>query len=351
MQQQHLFISGEGGYFRYRIPALCTGRDGTVLAFCEARRFTGGDSDQVDLLLRRSLDGGKTFAPPQRILSEEGWVCGNPAPVFDRDTGVLWLLFCKNRVEEEEDKICRGEAARTVWLTSSQDDGLTWAEPVEITAGAKPAGWSWYATGPGHGIQLAGGRLLVPCDHALMNRTPGRPPTYAAHVVVSDDHGQTWKTGGSATKGTNESTAVETTDGRVYLNCRNAPGQPPYPRAYAWSEDGGSSFSPTGRDPALPEPVCQASLCRLTSHALHDKDRVLFANPAGDRRANLTLRLSYDECRTWPVSRTLHPGPAAYSDLCVTGDSSICCLYERGEAMPYETLTLARFDLAWLESA
>ncbi len=357
MHQQHLFTSGEGGYFRYRIPALVLGQKGTLLAFCEARRFTGEDADQVDLLLRRSTDGGAVFELQKVILSEEGWVCGNPAPVLDRDTGIIWLLFCKNRREDREDKICRGEAPRSVWLTSSADDGETWSEPREITASVKLPGWSWYSTGPCHGIQLRGGRMLITCDHALIHTDPDGPVSYFSHVIISDDHGKTWRIGGIAPEWTNESTAVETVDGRVCLNCRNAPGisphfdGQPHARVSAWSEDGGTTFSLARYDPSLPEPVCQASLCRVTTQEEHGLNRVLFTNPAGWERKNLTARLSYDECETWPAAKTIHHGYAAYSDLCVTGDLTIFCLYERGNNAPYETLTLARFDLAWLEGS
>ena len=87
--EEHLFVSGEGGYTRYRIPALVTGRTGTLMAFCEARQHTGQDADQIDLLLRRSQDGGRTFAAPYCLIREEGWACSNPAPVLDRDTGQI----------------------------------------------------------------------------------------------------------------------------------------------------------------------------------------------------------------------------------------------------------------------
>jgi sialidase-1 len=348
-EQQDLFVSGQGGYVRYRIPALAVTLQGTILAFCEARKFTGRDSDQIDLFLRRSLDGGRTFGDVQLVTTEEGWVCGNPAPVVDRDTGTIWLLLCKNLQDGDEGMICEGKAPRTVWVTHSEDDGATWAEPREITRAVKPDRWSWYATGPCHGVQLQSGRLVIPCDHIVL-RERNRQDPHHSHVLYSDDHGHTWLIGGSADEGTNESTVVETTDGWLYLNCRNKgrlEGGGSY-RAIAWSRDGGITFSPIVHDAALLEPVCQASVCRFTTQAEHGRDHVLFSNPASRTRDQLTVRLSYDECRTWPVSRVLHPGPAAYSDLCVSPDMSICCLYERGYEGPYETITLARFNLEWL---
>jgi sialidase-1 len=348
-EQQDLFVSGEGGYVRYRIPALAVTTEGTILAFCEARKFTGRDTDQIDLFLRRSFDDGKTFEDVQMVATQEDWVCGNPAPVVDHETGRIWLPFCKNRRDGNETMICEGKAPREVWLTYSDDDGATWAEPWEITEDVKRPDWSWYATGPCHGLQLRNGRLVVPCDHIVFKNYSRQDPYYS-HVIYSDDHGETWQIGGSADEGTNESAAVETADGWLYLNCRNKYRLPEggnY-RAIGWSSDGGDTFAPIVHDAALLEPVCQASVCRFTTAEAHDRNRVLFSNPASRTRDHLTVRLSYDECRTWPVSRLLHAGPAAYSDLCVAPDMSICCLYERGSDGPYERITLARFNLAWL---
>jgi sialidase-1 len=350
LEQQELFVSGEGGYKRYRIPALAVSTRNTILAFCEARKYTGADSDQIDMFLRRSTDHGRTFGPVQVIATQPDWVCGNPAPVVDRDTGTIWLLFCRNLRDGDETMICEGKAPRTVWVTHSTDDGLTWAEPTEITAAVKPAGWSWYATGPCHGIQLSTGRLLIPCDHIVFENYSRQDPYYS-HVLYSDDHGETWQVGGIADEGTNESAAFEAIDGSLCLNCRNKyrlPGGGNY-RAVTWSRDGGRSFSPIVHDAALPEPICQASMIRLPEEKGHGRHRALFCNPAAlDGRHHLTVRLSYDECRTWPVSRVIHEGPAAYSDLCVTADGHICCFYERGREGPYETITLARFNLEWL---
>jgi sialidase-1 len=348
-EQQDLFVSGEGGYVRYRIPALAVTTQGTVLAFCEARKYTGSDSDQIDLFLRRSHDDGRTFGEVQVVASQEDWVCGNPAPVVDRDTGRIWLPFCKNLKNGDETMICEGKAPRQVWMTYSDDDGATWAEPWEITREVKRPNWSWYATGPCHGIQLQAGRLVVPCDHIVFENYNRQDP-YHSHVIYSDDHGATWQIGGKADEGTNESTVLETADGGLYLNCRNKTRLPDggNHRAVAWSADHGESFAPSTHDTALLEPLCQASVCRYTTSAEHDRNRVLFSNPASRTRDHLTIRLSYDECRSWPVRRLLHAGPAAYSDLCVTREMQVCCLYERGEDGPYERITLARFDLEWL---
>lgn len=340
-----LFTSGTEGYNTFRIPALIASNEGTLLAFCEGRRTGGGDSGDIDIVLKRSFDNGESWQPIQVAVSTGSDTDGNPAPVVDRDTGTIWLLFCKNFADGGEGKIIAGEAPRTVWVTSSADDGETWSEPKDITSDTKLDTWTWYATGPCHGIQLESGRLVIPCDHVL-----GQSRNYAemgySHLIVSDDHGETWRIGGEAQPGTNESVVVQTADGDLYFNCRNYVA--PKRRAYAWSSDGGDTFTEFGYDDDLIEPICQASLVRYTDVNSHDKNRVLFSNPASEGRQKMTIRISYDECRSWNEGKVLHEGPAAYSDLCIDTDMNICCLYERGERGAYETISFAKFDLAWL---
>ena len=346
LHQDPLFVSGEDGYHTYRIPALAVSNQGTLLAFCEGRKHGRGDAGEIDIVLKRSTDGGRTWGEMQLVVSEDNMTCGNPCPVVDRNTGTLWLPFCKNLADGDENLITQGKAPRTVWITHSQDDGATWSEPVEITDTVKEPAWTWYATGPGHGIQLDSGRLLIPCDHMVGVHFDRRRDPYHSHVIYSDDGGASWRIGGIVDEGTNECAVVQTADGAVYINCRNY--RNGKRRAIAWSEDGGETFIRFGWDSTLVEPICQASLVRLTDARHHDQNRILFANPASEARERLTVRMSTDEGHTWPVAKLLYAGPSAYSDLAVTGDGTVCCLYERGEAHAYETLTLARFDPAWL---
>src|SRR5919198_3266790 len=235
--KQDLWVGGEGGYHTYRIPALAVTTRGTLLAFCEGRKHHGGDAGEIDLLLRRSTDGGATWGETQAVVTEASMTCGNPAPVVDRETGAIWLPFCKNRADGGEALIRQGKALRTVWLTHSADDGRTWARPVEITAAVKRPSWTWYATGPCHGVQLQGGRLLVPCDHRTAATTERAEELYS-HAIYSDDRGKTWHVGGVVElEGTNECAAVELENGGVYLNCRDQRNRGR--RCAAWSDDGG----------------------------------------------------------------------------------------------------------------
>jgi sialidase-1 len=341
-RETDLFVSGSGGYHTCRIPSLIVSRKGTVLAFCEGRRNSASDSGEIHLLLRRSVDGGETWQPVQVVAKDGPNVMGNPCPVFDRNTGILWLLLTRNLGEDHESQIrsSTGKGTREVWVMKSADDGATWTKPREITKVVKDPDWTWYATGPGVGIQLTSGRLLIPCDHAEKGRNGS-----SSHAIFSDDHGETWKLGGTVPPNTDESQGVERADGSILMNMRQNAGKGC--RAVSVSRDGGATWSDLAYDAALVEPVCQGSIQRMTDPSRGGKSRILFANPGSKRREKLTVRLSYDEGQTWPVSKLLHAGPSAYSCLAILADGTIACLYEGGDRL-YEKLTLARFSLDWL---
>ncbi|HNY28814.1 MAG TPA: sialidase family protein [Candidatus Sumerlaeota bacterium] len=344
-RQMDLFRAGEGGYHTYRIPSLIETQQGALLAFCEGRKGSSSDAGDIDLLLRRSNDGGATWSPVQTVWDDGPNTCGNPCPVVDRETGTVWLLLTWNAGPQREDQIQPGfgEDSRRVFVTRSSDDGATWDKPVEITRAVKRPDWTWYATGPGNGIQLRGGRLVIPCDHKV--RVEGTERDHS-HVLYSDDHGKNWQVGGIAWEKTNESAVAELKDGTLLLNMRNNHGKSR--RSVAKSADGGLTWSPVAFDDALVEPVCEASL--VTTRRWNEADdELLFSNPADTQRVRLTVRLSRDGGRTWPMSRSLHEGPAAYSSLCPLGGGEAGILYERGDKTPYERITFARFGLDWLE--
>lgn len=350
LTQTDIWRSGEGGYHTYRIPSLIVTGKGTVLAFCEGRKNSSSDTGDIDLLLMRSFDNGRTWARVQVVADHGPDTIGNPCPVIDRSTGTIWLMLTGNPGHMAKNAIVnsKGEGTRTVWLTSSRDDGATWAPLAEITAAVKKPDWTWYATGPGVGIQLASGRLLIPCDH---HQPHGSMIPYS-HVVYSDDHGATWKTGGSVGPATHECQAVELRGGAVLLNMRTQSFEDgdrgPNRRTVARSYDGGLNWTDIRLDEALVEPMCQASLTRIEAPGPSHPGRLLFSNPADTRRVRMTVRLSEDEGRSWGAARVLHEGPSAYSCLAVLPGGSIACLYERGLKSPYERLTLARFNIEWL---
>jgi len=343
---QVLWESGQGGYHTYRIPALAVTPKGTVLAFCEGRRNSNSDTGDIDLLMKRSTDNCDTWSTQKVVWNDSDNTCGNPCPVVDTNTGTVWLLTTWNRGDDREHGIIAGQSkdTRRVFVISSTDDGLTWSKPGEITADVKKPDWTWYATGPGSGIQIRqgehAGRLILACDHI-----EAKTKHYYSHIVYSDDHGKTWKLGGS-TPGhqVNECEVVELSDRRLMLNMRNCD-QSKKIRQRAFSHDGGNTWENQGFDDKLVEPICQASIVRYSWPGENEENIILFSNPASTRRVNMTVRASFDDGNAWPLRRSLYSGPSAYSDLAVLADKAAACLYERGEKQPYEQIALARFKL------
>ena len=345
-EQIEVYKSGGEGYNTYRIPSLIFTKKGTLLAFCEGRKGGASDTGKIDMLLKRSMDGGKTWSNQQIVWEDETNTCGNPCPVVDRKTGRIHLLMTSNLGTDHERDIIAGtsKGTRTIWYAFSDDDGVNWTKPKEITASVKEKNWAWYATGPGAGIQLKNGRLVIPCDHIEKGTNIN-----SSHVIYSDDNGKNWKLGGSANGDTNESEVVELADGSLLLNMRNSIREVKK-RAVSVSRDKGKTWSAPTRDAELVEPICQASIRRysLKGKGKDSKNVILFSNPASEKRDNMTVRVSLDECKTWAMKRTINAGRSAYSCLAVAPDKTIYCLYERGENSPYERITLAKFNLEWI---
>ena len=341
-----VYASGNEGYHTFRIPSLIVTKKGTLLAFCEGRKTSRSDHGDIDLVLKRSSDSGRTWSGLQIVYEEGGTetiTIGNPCPVVDSATGTIWLTLCRDN--------------KDVLVTSSKDDGKSWARPTDITADVKKSNWVWVATGPGVGVQMKrgkyGGRLVIPSDHA---EQIGGKRVMFSHVFYSDDSGKSWQLGGSLDRHTDECQVVELANGSLMLNMRNywgRSGSRPErggKRAIAISKDGGANWSELSFDDTLVEPVCQASFLRYSDTDSGQRNLLLFSNPASKTsRHRLTVRLSDSEGRSWAAARVLHEGPSAYSCLAVLPDQSIGGLYEGGEEHPYERIIFARFGLDWLE--
>ncbi|MFF3641978.1 exo-alpha-sialidase [Streptomyces sp. NPDC002564] len=347
------FRAGAEGYASFRIPAVVTGATGTVLAFCEGRVGSQDDFGTIDVVLKRSADGGRTWGPLQVVGKNGADLAGNPAPVV-LDTGRILLVQVRNAAAATEDAIRRGKVAaaagRRVWVQHSDDDGLTWSTPREITGQVKKANWRWYATTPGHAVQLTTGRVVVPANHSLppAGTDIGTEGKYnGGHSLLSDDAGATWRIGyiDDNTDGyvnVNETTAAELPDGRLYFNTRNdspAPGN----RADAHSADGGQRLVKPFRPQAgLTGPVVEGSVLQL-----RDPDLLLFSGPADPGfRALMTVRRSTDGGTTWHVAHTVDGLPAAYSDLTRVDAETVGLLYETGDFSAYETITFRRVAVA-----
>ncbi|MCE9531638.1 MAG: glycoside hydrolase [Planctomycetes bacterium] len=350
-----VLVGGKGGYHAYRIPSLVVAPNGDLLVFCEGRKTSLDDDGDIDLLQARSTDGGKTWKPHQLIYEEGGDAkikYGNPTAVVDAEKGTIWLATNRDHVT-----IKGARAGGALVLFRSDDSGATWSKPIDITAAVRQSDWGHHAFGPGIGIQIQHGphrgRLVIPAN--FRRAFDKSKPSYA-HVVVSDDHGKTWKLGGILGEYTNECQVAETREedkSGLLINMRNHWGrggmaEKSGKRLVARSTDGGATWSAEKMDPVLTEPPCQASLLRYQFASGDQKSVLLFANPAGGGRKNLTVRMSQDEGRTWPVSKLLVPGSAAYSCMARLPDGRVGAIVETSG---YMKLSFIAFDLKWLGGA
>lgn len=373
LEKQDLFRVGDDPTYNiYHIPGIVVTAKGTVLAWCEARQG-GGDWSDIRILLRRSTDDGRTWSAPQSIADVPGpkqknafalrlknvdtsqVTYNNPVLIAGKD-GTVHMLFC---LEYER-----------AFYQRSEDDGLSWSKPTEITATfdafKKDYAWKVLATGPNHSIQLKTGRLVVPVWLSTGEGGNAHRPSVTA-TIYSDDQGRTWKAGEIAVPCTdewinpNETVAIELNDGLVMLNVRSE--SKAHRRLITTSPDGATNWSTPKFDDALLEPICMAGIVRYEHKG---KSLILFSNPhnldggregkpePGKSRArkNVSVKVSRDEGQTWPVNKLLEDGPSMYSDIAVTHSGTILCFYGRGTKPGFagSGLTLARFNLEWLTS-
>lgn len=375
VEKTDLFTAGEAGYSLYRIPGIVVTPRGTVLAYCEARK-RGGDWGRIDIALRRSVDGGRSWSKPEIIVEVKGDLpmnplaaaqnldkpgentANNPVAIVDHETGAVHFLYCLEYMR--------------LFYMRSEDEGQTWSKPVEITSSVEPFrevyDWKVIATGPGHGIQLRRGekkgRLVVPVWLSTGTGGHAHRPSVVS-TIHSDDHGATWHCGEIAVPNTpefinpNETAVVQLADGTVMLNSRNE--SKSHRRLVTTSPDGATGWSTPAFDEELLEPICMAGMVRLPGseatiafsnpHNLDRADRR--EQPGGGRdRKNLSIKLSRDEGQTWPVNRVLEPAGSGYSDLAAL-DDVILCFYERGALKNPRAstgrLTVARIPLKSLE--
>ncbi|MGW6209925.1 sialidase family protein [Streptomyces sp. NPDC055109] len=357
------YTAGRDGYDTYRIPATVTTRAGTLLAFAEGRHSGAGDTGDIDVVLRRSPDGGCTWGPLQVVTSGDGDTRGNPAPVVDPRSGRVVLLTSYNSGAVSEAQIMRGEVtaeqSRRVFVQSSRDDGRHFTAPRDVTAATKLPGWRWYATGPGHAIALRhgphAGRLVVPANHSAAPPagsadTGQEARYYGAHALYSDDGGLTWHLGFvddtyDGKDNANENAVAELPDGRLYFSARDQNGTSPGNRLDTYSGDGGETLDrPYAVQPTLNDvPVVQGSVLQLTGGPAAP---LLFAGPSvPTARRSMALWRSTTAGAGFTRTATLSADPAAYSDLVQLGPSRVGILYETGVSGPYETITFRRLPV------
>jgi sialidase-1 len=359
-EQQILFkASQDPGYACFRIPTVVKTTDGTLLAFAEGRVLNCGDAADIDIVVKRSTDGGRTWGPLQVVNDGGGDTHGNPVPVVDRETGRILLAETYN-TGRTDSASCQVPCDRTPHLQYSDDDGLTWSQPRDLSDEILPANWnSWYATGPVHGIQLTHGRHAGRLVFGVNTETwdGSRVTANNAALIVSDDGGDHWRIGATdswpiAADGTwrqkpSEMSLTERTDGSILVSGREQDGTDLGHRTQAVSRDGGDSFTAPFRDlPDLYAPQVQGSTLRLG-------DRILLACPGDpDRRRTMMIRSSYDGGRTWDsVDRgtVVTTDWSGYSDMARIDGDTVGLVYEGGAVDARDEIRFARFDEAWLQ--
>ncbi|MFJ8535234.1 exo-alpha-sialidase [Streptomyces sp. NPDC093591] len=359
-EQQVLFkASQDPGYACFRIPAIVKTKDGTLLAFAEGRVLNCGDAADIDIVLKRSTDGGRTWGPLQVVNEGDGDTHGNPAPIVDRETGRILLAETYNPGRTDSGS-CSVPCERTPYLQYSDDDGRTWSEPRDLSDEILPANWnSWYATGPVHGIQLTRGKHAGRLVFGVNTETWDGSRVTANHaaLIVSDDGGDHWRIGATdswpiaAADGTfrqkpSEVTLTERTDGTILISGREQDGTDLGHRSQTYSRDGGDSFTGPFRDlPDLYTPQVQGATLRLGK-------RLLLSAPGDpDRRRTMMIRSSWNGGTTWDSvdrGKVVTTDWSGYSDMVGIDASTVGLMYEGGAVDARDEIRFARFDEAWL---
>ncbi len=344
----------EGGRPIHRIPSLVVAPGGTVLAFADRRKTGRGDwGQETDVVIKRSLDGGRTWGAMQTLATAENVNMHSGPTAVDEQTGRV-LKFHRYRpigikqsedVAEDFDRWVKEGYGN--FIIHSDDDGATWSPPRRMNLEFPEK----HRVGNGvHGVQIEDGRLLI-----NGGSHKGVADSLKSFLFSSDDHGETWHPSGAgqADGVVIEAATVVLADGNIMENHRTMGAR----RRVSIYGAGGTRLVDTYLDDVLPEPFCHASLARYSFASDDGADRILFANPPnpppeGERkgaRANITMRLSEDDGKTWPTARCLFPGPSGYSDTAVLPDMTILCLFENGDAKYNDRLSCARLNLAWLK--
>ena len=337
--KEKVYNAGDNGIHTYRIPSIIKTKKGTLLAFCEGRKENRGDSGCISLYVKRSIDKGKNWSELRLVAGDSKNTFGNCNPVIDNKTGRIHAVCNFNHAYIDEEKIRAGIGIRDCYHLFSDDDGLTWSAPRNITSTTKKPDWSWHAIGPCHGIQTKSGRFIFGGNHAnLSHATTSENYDGYSFSIYSDDGCETFKISPDISHDTNECSVAQLSDGRLYMNMRT---QQFNHRFVAYSHDEGETWTDFRADTTLIDPCCQGSALKLS-----DSNSLVFCNNASLTRSNLTIQLSHDNGSTWTERIVVHEGPAAYSDLVQIDENTIGCLYEFGDvAHCYEYIGFALLEI------
>jgi sialidase-1 len=343
-QPKAVFVSGAEGYKSFRIPAIVKAKNGDLLAFCEGRVNNAGDFGNIKIVLKRSNDGGKTWSALQIVASNDSLQAGNPAPVVDFtdpqfSQGRIFLFY--NTGNGHEMELRKGVGHRDVFYKTSIDNGKTWSEATDITLQVNriyqpqinplwnfKEDWRTYANTPGHALQFDEGkykgRIYVPANHSSGDPKPDLRD-YKAHGYYTDDHGATFHLSETVPfEGSNESTAAQLTNNSLMMNSRNQTGK--Y-RIVSLSKNGGETWDTTFVDHNLPDPICEGSLLNIGTKK--GKSILAFCNnDSKNNRDSLTLRISYNEGKSWKKKFLIEPKNTAYSDVVKLSKKKVGVFYE-----------------------
>ncbi len=350
-----VYKSGTEGYESFRIPAIVSFQK-TLLAFAEGRVKGAADFGDINIVLKKSTDNGKTWSDLSVVASNGHLQAGNPAPVVDLTdsnypNGRIFLFY--NTGNQSEGDIRKGKGMREVWYKTSVDAGNTWSDPVNITLqvhrpnqpSINPAyhfseDWRSYANTPGHAMQFDEGkykgRIFLAANHSQGNPR-GKFEDYFSHGFYTDNHGLTFQLSPSLNlPGSNEATATQISNNRLLLNARNQKGDI-RARIIAISNNGGAQWDTLYFDKNLPDPVCEGSILAIGKKA--NKQILAFCNAADTKnRNNLTVRISKDDGQTWSINKLIDKSAeqdtskdnAAYSDIVKLSNKKLGILYEKG---------------------
>lgn len=327
-----LFESGRDGAAEYRNPALAATTAG-LIAVAEARRDRRGDlPNNIDLVMRRSTDGGRTWGASRTIVDPPGTEgASRPQLTFDPATGALWLAYTYASrgigIEDSRAGFSVFETLQIV-LRRSDDGGETWSDPFNVTTQAKDRAWRAVWTVPGSGKLLASGRLVVPVN------VIDESGILQSRVLLSDDHGRSWRCSALAAAGAVDGQVAERKDGSLLFSMGSVQGVGR--RAHATSRDGGETWEEFDHDAWLIAPSTPGSLIQKEDGAW------VFAGPSDTVARRLALRVSHDQGLTWSMDRLVHEGPSGASSMARLG-SVWGLLYEAGQSDPGEQI---RFRLS-----
>ncbi|MEI6140120.1 MAG: sialidase family protein [Mariniphaga sp.] len=342
-----LRASGQDQVDTYRIPGLATTNKGTLIAVYDIRYLGGSDlQGDIDVGMSRSTDGGQTWSAMKKVLDmgEYGGLpqdqngIGDPAVLVDKATNTIWVAgLWVNGIPGQtawggsKPGLKPGETGQLV-LTKSDDDGVTWSQPINITEQCKKSEWNLFFQGPGNGITMNDGTLVFAAQYKDSQAIP------FSTIIYSRDKGKTWSVGTGAKSNTTESQVVQLNDGSLILNMRdNRNGKEKGDqngRAVSITSDMGQTWKVhSSSNSLLPESVCMASLISATVR-IHGvpKNVLFFSNPnVKSTRSNLTIKASLDEGNSWPVefqSELNSANSLGYSCLTMVNESTIGILYE-----------------------